>query len=268
MHHNTHDYVGECEYEGCMHASKSIYKSYHAYKHFENKLVHDSCYHVLYKPRKQQLQQQRIHSLQQRARDIQQEHPPIIFPPPPRSAVIPAITIAMEDNTLPSVTTPCQQMQHQQILLEVIHSFIECYTYNQYTAEHPIVLDTYNHDISKIYAAGAQLYDDMVDKNIKHMKLHTTSDNKYKVTFDFSWTHKNSHATGGWMALMDVQTNIVLIGIFKYKSRQMTTKIGEKKIVAHGNYPNNKSAHAMEQVYVYLCIWNVVYCLHVMYCIV
>ena len=30
----------------------------------------------------------------------------------------------------------------------------------------------------------------------------------------------------------------------------MTTKTGEKKIVAHGNYPNDKSAHAMEQVYV------------------
>ena len=51
------------------------------------------------------------------------------------------------------------------------------------------------------------------------------------------------------MALMDAQINIVLIGVFECKSRQMTTKTGEKKIVAHGNYPNDKSAHAMEQVF-------------------
>ena len=174
MHHNTHDYVGECEYEGCMHASKSIYKSYHAYKHFENKLVHDSCYHVLYKSRKQQLDQQCIQTLQQRAHDIQQQHPPIILPPPPRHAIIPAITIAMEDNILPSppLTPPSQPTQEQQRLLEVMHSFIECHTYNQYTAEYTKGSDTYFHDISKIYAAGAKSYDDMVDKNIKHIQVN------------------------------------------------------------------------------------------------
>ena len=64
MHNRRDGYVGECEYEGCMHASKSIYKSYHAYKHFENKLVHNNCYDILNKPRKQQVHQQRIQALQ------------------------------------------------------------------------------------------------------------------------------------------------------------------------------------------------------------
>ena len=108
MHNRRDGYVGECEYEGCMHASKSIYKSYHAYKHFENKLVHNNCYDILNKPRKQQVHQQRIQALQQQAHDIQQEHPPIMFPPPPRHAVIPAVILAMEDNTLPPLTPPSQ----------------------------------------------------------------------------------------------------------------------------------------------------------------
>ena len=132
----THgDYVGECAFQHCTHNTKSIYNRRHKYTHFNNQLVHDNCYRALNRQRHKQQEQQTIHTLQQHAHDIQQQHPPIILPPPPRHAIIPAIIIAMEDNTLPSppLTPPSHPTQEQQRLLEgSVHFSIAHITQNLY----------------------------------------------------------------------------------------------------------------------------------------
>ena len=256
MESASHGYIGRCTYEQCTHRTKSIYKSCHNYTHFNNQLVHDNCYRQLHRQIVSAQELQHIQQLQQQVNDYQSLHPPLVISPPPKATCIPAIVIAMEQPTIlpPSPHIPLQSpstVTHQQNkLLEVLHSFIQHHTYTQYRKDdihvHPLGKETYYIYITKTCIPIVQLYEEMIHNNEQHMQKHTNSNSKYKVAVDFSWTHKNSRATGGWMPLIDIQSNIVLETVFEYKSREIKTKTGEKKTIAQGNYPNNKSAHAME----------------------
>jgi hypothetical protein len=231
MSHNTHDYVGECSFEPCPHTSISIYKSHHKYKHYNNKLVHDSCYTAMHKKHVAEKNKLRQQQLEEKSHQMQDITPIIEVPPPPPSAAfMPAIVITQQQQPICPFYHPPNNIspnisfdpitREQQRLLIVLHSFNKHDTYYLFTQDylHCLAKKQYHAKIKQICLAIDELYDRMMNNIESHMKNY----------------------------VIDVQSNLILQANFQYKSREQTLKNGAKKILYQGNYPNEESSHAME----------------------
>jgi hypothetical protein len=253
MSSHSHQYQGDCTSPNCVHGSdRAIYSGRDPLAHWEGNPVHTRCYNQLYNDT---LRSTNTHQNTTTASTPQQPtsyiHNPIVIAEPSYSHDnnnhISLSQSTITHTQLNSHSHTSTLTTQQQRVLELLHSFIEHFTYQQYwdTMTQAYRKEQYYHYIRNICTSVRDLYTTMINDTTQHMKQHTNSHSKYKVAMDFSWDHRR-HATGGWMPMIDVESDIVLNAALEYKSRVRTEKNGEKKILFQGNYPNDKSAHAME----------------------